>query len=140
MNIKWSLFSIFLFSVLLLTDFTSSGQQKHKALKAYLILKNQNADIIKDSLFEKELRTQLNSVLKKKNITLVPNEEMETPEQMHLYIQVNIADSLRISYWKSVAPQGVGMINVLPKKDTVYPYKDGKDIIKKVVSYAKKNL
>ena len=79
-------------------------------------------------------------MLKKKHITLVPNEEMETPEQLNLYFQVEIVDSLKLSYWKSVAPQDIATINVLPKKNTAYLYKDKEDIIKKVISYAKKNL
>ena len=115
MNIKWGLFCFFLISGLLLTNFTS-GQKKHTGLKAYLIVHNQSTVIKNDSLFEKELRTQLRSVLKKKNIILIPNEETETFEQPHFYIKVDISDSLRISDWKSIASQGLGVVNVLPKK------------------------
>jgi hypothetical protein len=140
MNIKRSLFYCFLISGLLLINFNSTGQQKHKVFKAYLILKNQNSVIKNDSLFEKELRSQLSSLLKKKHFTLVSNEEMETAGQLNLYFQVDIADSLKLSYWKSVAPQGISTISVLPKKNTVYLYKDKEDIIKKVITYAKKNL
>jgi hypothetical protein len=139
MKIKWGLFLFLLVSGLLLTNFLSNGQQKHKVFKAYLIIKNQNPGIKSDSLFEKKLRAQLSSVLKKKNFTLVANEEMETADQQSLYIQVNIADSLRISYWESTATQGIGTVKVIPKKDTAYQYKDGSDIIKKVISYVKKN-
>ena len=139
MNIKWCLFFVLFIFGLLLTNFTS-GQKKHTTLKAYLILNNQNTAIKNDSLFEKELRMQLGELLKKENITLAPNEEMETAEKMHLYIKVDISDSLRISYWKSMAPQGISAVNVLPKKNTIYLYKDEKDIIKKVISYAKKNI
>ena len=139
MNIKWCLFFVLFIFGLLLTNFTS-GQKKHTTLKAYLILNNQNTAIKNDSLFEKELRMQLGELLKKENITLAPNEEMETAEQLNLYFQVEIVDSLKLSYWKSVAPQDIATINVLPKKNTAYLYKDKEDIIKKVISYAKKNL
>jgi hypothetical protein len=139
MSIKRGLLSFFLISGLLLTIFTSFGQQKQNRLKAYLILNNQSKIIKNDSLFEKGLRTKLSSLLKKKNITLIPNDETETYEQPYIYIKAVIADSLRISEWKSIAPQGDGTIRVLPKEN-VYKYKDEKDIISKIISYAKRNL
>ena len=139
MNIRRGLFTLFFICGLLLIIFTSFGQQKHISLKVYLILNNHSQVIKNDSLFESGLRIKLSNLLKKKNIMLVPNEETETYEQLYIYIKVVIADSLRISEWKSIAPQGNGTIRVLPKEN-VYEYKDEKDIIKKVISYAKRNL
>ncbi|MGD1005963.1 MAG: hypothetical protein ABR980_01870 [Ignavibacteriaceae bacterium] len=139
MNIRRGLFTLFFICGLLLIIFTSFGQQKHISLKVYLILNNHSQVIKNDSLFESGLRIKLSNLLKKKNIMLVPNEETETYEQSYIYIKVVIADSLRISEWKSIAPQGNGTIRVLPKEN-VYEYKDEKDIIKKVISYAKRNL
>ena len=139
MNIRRGLFTLFFICGLLLIIFTSFGQQKHISLKVYLILNNHRQVIKNDSLFESGLRIKLSNLLKKKNIMLVPNEETETYEQSYIYIKVVIADSLRISEWKSIAPQGNGTIRVLPKEN-VYEYKDEKDIIKKVISYAKRNL
>jgi hypothetical protein len=116
----------------------SAGQKKHTGLKAYLILKNNSSIIKNDSLFEKNLRVKLSGLLKKDNIILVSNEEMETPEQLHLYIYVNISDSLRISADKK-GSEGSGVIT-LPHKEKTYTYKNGHDIIQKVVSFAKENI
>jgi hypothetical protein len=139
MKIQLGLFSAILFSILILAEFTSSGQQKHTGIKAYLIIKNQSSIIKNDSLFEAGLRTRLSRELKKKNIILVPNEEMETAEKMHLYIKVDISDSLRISYWKSMAPQSNGTISV-PAKNKVYKYNDEADIAIKIIAFAQKYL
>jgi hypothetical protein len=107
-------------------------------LKAYLILKNQNTVIKNDSLFEKGLRTRLSNLLKKKNITLVFNKESETAEQPHLYIRLDIADSLRISDWESILQRN-SVMRML-SKNKVYQYKGEIDIIKKVISNVKRNL
>jgi len=48
---------------------------------------------------------------------------------------VVIADSLRISEWKSIAPQGNGTIRVLQKKMCMNIKM--KKIYKKVISYAR---
>jgi len=138
MKIKWGLFIIFLVSGLLLTNFISLGQQKSKKFQAYLILKCQNTVIQKDSSFEKELRTQLYNVLITKKITLVSNEEMETAELLHMYFDVTVDDSLRISL-RNGGTWGNSTITT-PYCYKVYAYKDKQDVIRKVIFYVKENI
>ncbi|MDR3627499.1 MAG: hypothetical protein P4L45_11730 [Ignavibacteriaceae bacterium] len=139
MKLKHGLISVLLLSILLLCNSLSAGQKKHTGLKAYLILKNTSTIIKTDSLFEKDLRVKLSKLLKKNNIILVSNEVMETPEQPHLYIYINISDSLRISADKK-GSEGNSSIIIVPQKEKSYAYKNGQDIIQKVVSYAKENI
>ena len=138
MKFKWGIISVL--SILLFITLNSAlpCQTKHKGIKAYLIFKN-NSEIIKDdSLFEKKLRTRLSGLLKKGNIILVSNEEMETPGQLHWYIYVNLNDSLRISAKQSGAVD-LGVITA-PQKEKVYPYNNKEGIIKNVLAYSKRNL
>jgi hypothetical protein len=132
MNIKWGLFSLIVIAGLLLVNYTLSGLQPYKRIKAYLILNNQSKIIKNDSLFEKNIRSRLTGLLKKKNITLISNKETETADQEYLYIKIVINDSLRISEWKNIAPQSNSTIHVLPKNN-VFEYNDEKEIIKKII-------
>lgn len=138
MKIKWGSIFVLSFSVLLIS-LTSYAQKKHPGARAYLILKNRNEIIKADSLFENELRSRVSIVLKKKNITLAPDSLIEAPDQMSIYYEINISDSLRISAWKGKAPDGLGSVIVIPKKSS-FTYTDRKDVIKKVVAYIKKNI
>lgn len=138
MKLKWGIFSVLLLSVFLISNFLYAGQKKHTGLKAYLILKNKSTIVKGDSLFEKDLRINLSKLLKKDNIILVSNDEMETLEQLHLYIYITINDSLRISTNKSGA-EGNNVITI-PQKEKAYAYKNEHDIVKKVISYAKENI
>jgi len=138
MKLKWGLTSLLFVLLFITSNSLLQCQTKHTGIKAYLIFKN-NSEIIKDdSLFEKKLRTRLASLLKKGNIILVSNEEMETSEQLNWYIYVNLNDSLRISA-KESGSADMGVITV-PQKEKVYSYCNKKDIIKKVLAYSKKNL
>ena len=138
MKIKWGSIFILSFSVLLICS-TAYTQKKHPGARAYLILKNRNEGIKADSLFENELRSRVSIVLKKKNITLAPNSDIENPNQLNFYYEINVSDSLRISTWKGKAPDGLGSVIVIPKKSS-FAYTDGKDVIKKVIYYIKKTF
>jgi len=115
MNIRRGLFTLFFICGLLLIIFTSFGQQKHISLKVYLILII-IARLLKTIVYLKRIRIKLSNLLKKKNIIWYLMKKLKLMKQSYIYIKVVIADSLRISEWKSIAPQGNGLSGYFQKK------------------------